>query len=202
MYSRAIRQSSTRRWDPSGAFGRLMAAGALAIILLTWITPAAAAAPPPNDTEKAVAHQLHAKATAAYSAGKRKRAIELWREAIQLHEFWKYAYNMAYALYEEEQHSEAWTWLMRSKALGFPADQPKLLDLLAQLRVKVSTAMLRTHAWVELDVSPAHAGVRRNGVLWPAPRGAWTQEATTTIRVEADDFVAQEFVWRHAAQHR
>lgn len=143
--------------------------------------------------------RLHERAKAAYSQGELRQAIELWRMAGELHADWKYSYNLANVLYEAGRHIDAWAACDRAEALGLPA---KHLGALAENRAKIAAELLRTHAWLELAVTPSDAVVTRDGRPWRGRHRAWTEAATSAITVARVGRKTETFTWEHPIGRR
>ena len=146
----------------------------------------------PSDEETSTAdaaERLHDLARTAYRAKDLPQAISYWREAHRLAPSWKYAYNLAYALFETENLVEAWNFIGEAEALGMP---PRFLDKLGLVRSKIKRSLEASHAFVELIVLPSDAVVMFNGRLWNAPRRRWVDLTTSTVRVSREGYLSQE----------
>ena len=166
--------------------------GLLLVAMTMMVAPPARGIAPPSKAKAAA--KLDKQAKKAYRAKKWHTAVELWREARKLEDNWKYAFNLAYVLFEAKQFPQAWEAIADADRLGVPPDS---MSDLAALRANVSGALLKTHAWVKLEVVPAHAIVQRDAQLWAEPRAAWIAQGQSRIRVERKGFVPVDITWKH-----
>ncbi len=141
-----------------------------------------------------VAERLHGEAKAAYKDGRRGDAAALWEEAERAHPHWKYAYNLANVLYEEQRAVEAWAALERAQSRAIP---DKYMGHVLELRAKIKSAMLKSHAWLELTVEPKTATVQRDGQAWAPPWTAWSTAASSRLSITAPGFEPRELTWTH-----
>lgn len=142
------------------------------------------AAEPTGDPDaRSAAEQLHAQALDAFKKGDRPRAVALWRSANTRHPFWKYAYNIANALYLDGAHEEAWTFLEEARAT-----MHEHLAKLDELDAKLSLELAKTHAWLQVRVMPEDAVVKRNGSVWRAPRRVWTKDTESRLEIASSGY--------------
>lgn len=175
-----------------------MTARLATLALATILLAAAVAQAKPPATEQ-TAMRLHEQAKEAYADGRIRAAIELWRGAAQLHEHWKYAYNLCNCLYEDRQFLEARAACDEARTLGMPA---QYTGHIVELEAKIDGALLDDHARIELSVEPGDAVVLRDGEPWAAPRLAWTRATGSRIIVRAPGFVTVDVAWEHPAGKR
>ncbi len=165
----------------------------LRFTLAVHLIALSAVAKPPT-TEQA-AQRLHERAREAYGKAEYVQAIELWREAEKLHPHWKYAYNLANVLYEERDFQDAWAALVRAEARDVPA---RFVGNVAELRAKITSKLLATHARLTLTVEPAGARVTIDGKPWPSGEIRWASGSQSRIEVRADGHLSVIQTWTHA----
>jgi len=161
------------------------------LVGMAGVMPVTARAATPEET----AAKLHNQAKRAYRGNNKAQAVELWREALKAHAFWKYAYNLANAAYETKLRKDAWDAIEKTRELGMP-DQYE--SQLRELRAKIRTDLMRDHARIQLSVTPRDAKVTRNNQPWKAPRALWTTDAESRIVVTLKGYKAVDMVWKHA----
>ncbi|MFO0748162.1 MAG: hypothetical protein U1F43_21260 [Myxococcota bacterium] len=155
----------------------LLLMGCLASFAPTFAPTALAAAP---DDPEVAAENLHKQALDAFKKGDRATAISLWLRANTFHPFWKYAYNLANAYYQDRDYITGWRYLSEAKQT-----MKEHLEMLGTLEANLSVELAKTHAWLEISVLPAEAVVLKNNEAWLAPRALWTTDAHATLAISA-----------------
>lgn len=168
-----------------------MAAAVVMALLLGQAAVAHAGAP---QEQERIADDLHRRAVEDYKAGRLEKAIRTWEAAEALNKHWKYAYNMALALQENDQMVRAWKTLRRAVAYGVPE---KHVAMIAALTEHVEEELFATHALLDLDVNPPEANVVRNGGLWIRPRVLWSKDGLSELVASHPDYELLERTWQH-----